>query len=209
MPFAALHLDDLDSVPLGEAGAWRPVRRALGVTAIGVNAFSADAPGDLLIEPHDEQSPGSGCHEELYVVLTGGAEFTIDGERVSAPAGTLLRIDVGTHRSAVATAPATTVLVAGGRPGAALPVSPFEHWYAAGPAYAAGDYERAYAIAAAGLADHPRHGGLNYQLACYSALGGEVERAARHLEIAFAADPRTRRWSRDDADLDGVPRPAG
>ena len=101
------------------------------------------------------------------------------------------------------------MLVAGARPGAALPVSPFEYWYAAEPAYAAGDYDRAYAIAAEGLADHPEHGALNYQLACYSALGGDKARAARHLEIAFAADPRTRDWARGDADLDGVARPAG
>ena len=49
----------------------------------------------------------------------------------------------------------TTVLVIGGPPGAAGPISPFEHWYAATPAYEAGDYARAYEIASQGLADHP------------------------------------------------------
>ena len=43
-------------------------------------------------------------------------------------------------------------------PGAALPRSPFEHYYAAQPAYDAGDYDRAVAIAGEGLADWPEHG---------------------------------------------------
>jgi hypothetical protein len=93
------------------------------------------------------------------VVLTGAAVFTIAGETIDAPAGTLLRVDVGVRRAAVASAPATTVLVVGGRPDAAMPPSPFEDWYAPKPAYDAGDYERAIVIASAGLAHHPQHGG--------------------------------------------------
>lgn len=206
MGYAIARLDELDRVPLEEAGFWRPVRRTLGVTAVGVNAYTADAPGDPLIEPHDERSPGSGRHEEVYVVLTGVAAFTVAGERIEAPAGTLLRIDVGEERAAVAAAPDTTVLVIGGRPGAALPASPFEFWYAADAPYRAGDYERAVAIASEGLADHPEHGGLNYQIACYQALAGNRDAAARHLRVAFASDPRTRAWADEDPDLDGVDR---
>jgi hypothetical protein len=208
MPHAAVHLDDLDRVPLEESGAWRPVRRALGLTALGAHTYTAERAGDPLIEPHDELSAGAGGHEEVYVVMTGEASFTIDGEPVAAPAGTLVRVDVGTPRSAVAARPATTVLVVGGRPGAAGPLSPFEHWYAAQPAYEAGDYRRAIAIASEGLRDWPRSGGLNYQLACYLALVGDHAAAAKRLGIAFEEEPRARDWAREDADLDGVPRPA-
>ncbi len=88
-----------------------------------------------------------------------------------------------------------------------MPPSPFEYWYAAQPAYDAGDYERAIAIASEGLAHYAAHGGLNYQLACVHALAGDTDEAARHLRIAFEADPRTRAWAEDDHDLDGVPRP--
>ncbi len=99
------------------------------------------------------------------------------------------------------------MLVVGGRPQSAMPPSPFEYWYAAQPAYDAGDYERAIAIASEGLAHYAEHGGLNYQLACFHALAGDTDEAARHLRIAFEADPRTRAWAEDDHDLDGVPRP--
>ena len=95
-------------------------------------------------------------------------------------------------------------MVVGGRPGDALPVSPFEHWYAAQPAYDAGDYAAATAIASGGLQDHPEHGALHYQLACYAALAGDRTAALDHLRAAFAADPRTREWARDDHDLDAV-----
>ena len=207
MSYAVAHIDALERARLAEAGWWRPVRRTLGLTAVGANAYTADVAGAPLIEPHDELSPGAGGHEELYVVLAGAATFTVADETIEAPAGTLLRVGVGVPRSAVASAAATTVLVVGGRPQAAMPPSPFEYWYAAQPAYDAGDYERAIAIASEGLAHYAEHGGLNYQLACFHALAGDTDEAARHLRIAFEANPRTRAWAEDDHDLDGVPRP--
>ncbi len=198
-PFAAVRLDELE-----RSGTWRPVRRRLDVTAVGINAYTADDPGDEVIEPHDETSAGAGRHEEVYVVLTGRADFTIAGERLDAPAGTLVRVDVGVPREAVAAEPRTTVLVVGGRPGSALPVSPFEHWYAAQPAYEAGDYRRAIEIASQGLADWPDHPTLRYQLACYEALAGEPDRALEHLRSAFGRDARLREWAEQDADLDSL-----
>ena len=207
MPYSVAQVDALERARLDEAGWWRPVRRTLGLTAVGANAYTADAAGQPLIEPHDELSLGAGGHEELYVVLAGAATFTVADETIDAPVGTLLRVDVGVRRMAVAAAPATTVLVVGAPPGAALPPSPFEYWYAAQPAYDAGEYERAIAIASEGLEHHPEHGGLNYQLACYHALAGDNQAAAQRLRIAFRADPRTRGWADDDHDLDGVPRP--
>src|SRR5919199_2012971 len=146
MSHTVIHLDDVDLVP-SEGADWRPLRRALGVTAFGINAYTARAAGEQLIESHDETSIGAGGHEEVYVVVAGEATFTVDGAEIRAPAGTLIRVDPGTRRGATAAAPDTTVLIVGGRPGAGLPVSAFEYWYAAQPAYEAGDYERAVAIA--------------------------------------------------------------
>jgi len=201
--FRVAELDGLERVPL-EGFAWRPVRRALGVTAFGINAYSAERAGDRVIEEHDETSPGAGRHEELYLVVRGSASFTIDGERVEAPAGTMLLIEPGAVRGALATAPDTTVFVIGGAPGAALPPSPFEYWYAAIPASEAGDHQRAYEIAAEGLEHYPDHGSLHYALACEQALLGDRERALGHLRVAFTNDPRTREWARDDSDLDSL-----
>lgn len=204
MAFSVVHLDDLERAKLDDSGAWRPVRRALELTGVAANAYTAERAGDPLIEPHDELSPGAGGHEELYVVLSGAAEFRVGDETIAAPAGTMLRIDVGDKRSATATEPETTVLVAGARPGAAFPPSPFEYWYAAQPAYDAGDYARAIEIASEGLEHYAEHGGINYQLACYHALAGDLAMAAQRLEIAFASDPRTRGWAATDPDLKGV-----
>jgi tetratricopeptide (TPR) repeat protein len=171
------------------------------VTGFGVAAWTAAAPGDALIEPHDETTSGAGAHEELYLVLAGRATFTVADKEVDAPAGTLLLIDVGTRRSAMAAEADTSVLVIGGRPGAVLPASPFEHYYAAQPAYDAGDYDRAIAIASEGLRDHPDNPLIHYQLACYNALAGRLDEAREHLDVAFAGDERTRKWAAEDEDL--------
>jgi quercetin dioxygenase-like cupin family protein len=196
MAFRSLRIDELD--PIAVTGLrWHPVRHALGVQAFGINAYSGDA-GDDVIEDHTEDGSD---HEELYVVLAGRATFTIAGEELDASSGTLVLIDVGTQRSAVAAEPETTVLVLGGRPGAVLPVSPFEHYYAAQPAYDAGDYDRAVAIASEGLRDHPDHPLIHYQLACYQALAGHLDEAREHLDVAFAGDERTRKWAAEDEDL--------
>jgi hypothetical protein len=107
-------------------------------------------------------------------------------------------------REAVAREAGTTVIVIGGVPGAAMPPSAFEHWYAAQPAYEAGDHARAYEIAAAGLADFPDNPVLNYQLACFATLMGDEEKGLQHLRIAFAGDERARRWAAEDDDVAAI-----
>lgn len=204
MTHTLLHLDDIDRIRAGGAGWWRPIRRSLGVTAFGVNAYTADEPGDPLIETHDEESPGSGRHEELYLVLSGRATFRVAGRELDAPTGSLLLVQAGTERGAVAADAATTVLVVGGKPGAALPVSPYEYWYAAEPAYQAGDYSQAVEIASGGLLDWPEHPHLHYQLGCFEALAGHRDRAIKHLRLAYAGNPETREWAADDPDLASV-----
>jgi tetratricopeptide (TPR) repeat protein len=202
--FRVAHLDDLDRI--GAAGGlYRPIRRRLGVRAFGVNAYTAANAGDQVIEHHNESGAGAGHHEELYLVLAGHAEFTVAGETIDAPAGTLVFVpDVAAERGAVARADETTVLVIGGPADAPIPTSPFEYWFAAEPAYKAGDYDRAVEIASEGLAEWPRQAQLHYQLACYHALAGRPQEALEHLAIAVENDPRTAGWAQDDADLDSI-----
>ena len=197
-----LHIDEAERIE-GHGFWWRPLRKALGTTAFGINGYTADA-GDEVIETHDETSAGSARHEELYVVVSGAAAFTVDGDEVAAPAGTLLVVPPGTGRGATATEAGTTVLVIGGPPGAAGPRTPFEYWYEAEPHYRSGDYARAVEIASEGLADWPEHPSLRYQLACYEALGGNREAAIEHLRIAFERNPDTREWAAGDEDLASV-----
>lgn len=202
--FRVVHLDEVERLEIGEPARWLALRRQLGVTAFGINAYTAPAIGDEVIEPHDETSPGSGRHEEVYLVASGHARFTLDGVEHDAPAGTLLRVSPGVHRAAVAGAPDTTVIVIGGTPGAALPPSPFEYWYAAQPAYREGDYPRAAAIASEGLGPYPDHPQLHYQLACFEALAGDREAALRHLRVAVAGRSEIAEWAAEDEDLDAV-----
>jgi mannose-6-phosphate isomerase-like protein (cupin superfamily) len=202
-PYKLLALDDLERVPL-DHGLWRPVRRAMGVTAFGINAYTADKAGDALIEPHDELSTGAGGHEELYLTAAGRATFTVDDQEIDVPRGSMLLVEPGTAREAAAAEDSTTVVVIGGRPGAAMPPSPFEYWYAAIPAEESGDFERAYAIVAEGLEHWPDHGSIHYALGCYAARLGRREQAFEHLQIAFREDPRTREWAAGDSDLDEI-----
>jgi hypothetical protein len=93
-----------------EAGA-----QDAGVTAFGINAYTAASAGDEVVEEHTEQQLG---HEEIYAVISGHATFTVDGEEVDAPAGTLVYLDdVAQKRHAIANEPGTTVLAIGGVPG--------------------------------------------------------------------------------------------
>ena len=97
------------------------------------------------------------------------------------------------------------MLVVGAKPGAALPASPFEYWYASEPEYLAGNYERGIEILSEGLEVHPTNGGINYQLACYHALAGHGDEAVKHLKVALESDdPRIGGWASDDEDLDSI-----
>jgi quercetin dioxygenase-like cupin family protein len=183
---------------------YRPIRKPLGVSAFGVNAWTGEKAGDLVIEPHDETNPGSGKHEELYVVLSGHAEFELAGETIDAPAGTIVLAQPDQHRGATAKADDTTILVIGGKPGAAGPPSPFEYYFLAAPAYDAGDYSRAYDVAAEGLQEHPDNPSLHFNLACFAAMAGAREDALRHARRAFELDPKTREWAAKDSDLESL-----
>ena len=121
----------IDDIPAGPAQTdgieWHPVRRHLGVTAFGTNAYVGRAPGDLVIEDHDEDE-----HEELYVVLSGAATFTVDGETFDAPQGTLVLVTPPSQRVAHAAEPDTTVLAVGA-PRQGFSVSDWEtRWMQAG-----------------------------------------------------------------------------
>jgi hypothetical protein len=197
-----MRLDVLDTIAVAGVN-WRPVRRALGITGFGVNAYTADR-DQRLIEEHDESGEGAGGHQELYLVLDGHARFVIDGEDIDAPRGTFVFVpDTTSRRAATALADGTTVLVVGGRSGTIKP-SPWEYYFAALPSARAGEHRRAYEIAAAGLADYPDNPSLHYNLACYASLAGDNERAVEHLARAFEGNSETREWAASDSDLDPI-----
>ena len=158
-----------------------------------------------MIEPHDELGDGSGKHEELYVVMTGRAEFELDGETHDAPAGTLVFARPEQHRGAKARRgrhddPRDRRQAGRRRPAVAVRV------LVPGRARLPGrDYDRAYAIASEGLEHHADNGPLHYQLGCYRALAGRREEALEHLRRALELSPeKVRRWAADDSDIDSV-----
>ncbi len=200
MPARVTTLTEIGSIDV--AGVhWRPLRRELEISAFGTNAYSADA-GELLIEPHDELPSDD---EEMYVLVTGRATFTVDGEEIDAGPGTVVFCpDAGSHRTAVATEDGTIALVVGNPAGAAGPIPAWQYRFEAQPLAAAGDYVAAYTAAAAALEDHPDDANVHYDLACWAAQGGQRERALDHWRRAVAANPRARAWAEGDGDLDPI-----
>jgi hypothetical protein len=197
-------IDDIPAVPAGGVG-YRLVRRALGIEAFGINGFTADE-GVQLIEEHDEMGVNGGRHEELYVVMTGRARFTVDGAEHDAPAGTLVFIpDPESRRSAVALEDGTSALAIGGRAGEPYEVSPWEPSFAAQGLAAAGDPGGAADLMAREAAARPDKAGLLYNAACFEALAGRREAALEHLRAALELEPETvRGWAGGDSDLDSL-----
>jgi tetratricopeptide (TPR) repeat protein len=192
-----LSLDEIEGIPVFGTLVWKPVRRPLGVTAFGINAYTAANAGDEVVEPHDETQLG---HEEIYAVVSGHATFTVDGEEVDAPAGTLVFLDdVTQQRSAVAKAPNTTVLAIGGLPGQ-HEASSWELFFPALPHMREGRYDEARRILEEGLAERDA-GVLHYQLACTEALAGNRDRALDELETAVRMEDRFRAQAAADEDF--------
>ena len=113
----------LSGIPGGNVSysdaTWQPIRNHFGITAFGVNAYTAARAGDNIIGEHDHADPGDEQHQELYFVHAGAARFVVDGLEVDAPAGTFVSAhDVTTRRSATALADGTVVLVIGAEAGA-------------------------------------------------------------------------------------------
>ena len=74
----------LESLPGPGSLRWTPVRKHFGITAFGINAYTATEVGQDVVEEHDEARLG---HEELYVVLAGRATYVLDGDEVEVRAG--------------------------------------------------------------------------------------------------------------------------
>ena len=101
----------LDEMALGpQTGAhWHPVRRTLGIQAFGINAWTATEDGQQVIGEHAEVDGGAE-HEEVYVVVSGHASFTLDGTTFDAPAGTVVHVPDPTVKRGAVGESGTTIL---------------------------------------------------------------------------------------------------
>jgi len=199
-----VHVDELDAIPVAGV-VWHPIRRRLGIGAFGINAYTAEAAGKHVVEEHDEASSGAGGHEEVYFVVRGHATFTLDGEKVEAPAGTFVFVrDPTVRRVAVAESEDTLVLAIGADPARAYEVSPWETTFAADPLLREGHYDEALTLLYEGLAEHPGNPSLLYNVACAEALSGRSADAIEHLSQAIAANEKYVEHARKDPDFDGI-----
>lgn len=197
-PYDVVSIDELDRIPVMHGLEWRPIRRRFDVRAHGVNAYTAENPGDWVVEEHTE---GNLRHQELYVVVRGHARFTLDDEDVDAPAGTFVFIeDPDVKRKAISEEPGTTVLALGASPDEPYKPSAWEWWF---EAYARSPEEGA-AILRDGLSEHPDHPALLYHLACMEGKLGNIGEARGHLDRAIELDPRWRERAESDEDLTAV-----
>jgi tetratricopeptide (TPR) repeat protein len=196
--YQVAHLSELDRVPVTEGLEWRPIRRRLGISAFGVNAYTAEKVGDWVVEEHTEEQLG---HEEAYLVVRGRATFMLDGETVEAPAGTIVFIsDPKVKRKAVADEEETTVLAVGAKPGEAFTPSAWE-WYF--QAYAE-PTEQGIETLRSGIEVDGERGPLYYHLACLEARAGRLDDARAHLARALELDPRLAELAKKDDDLKEV-----
>jgi hypothetical protein len=135
-PYGSVRLADVDTqaqvTPDGPDNTdcdFHLIRRHFDVEAFGVNAATGNAGDEMVVEHHeadDEENQTNG-HQELFAVMTGHAVFTVDGEEIDAPAGTIVFVrDPALLRAARATADGTAILMIGAPVGVPYTVSRWE-----------------------------------------------------------------------------------
>ena len=201
--WGSLRLDEIDPIPVVNGTLlWRPIRRTLDIGAFGINAYVAPEAGVDVVEEHTESALG---HEEVYIVLSGRATFTLGDDELDAPTGTVVFIrDPSVQRHARAEEPGTQVLAVGGRRGEGFEPSPWEDFFAAEPLRAAGDYDAYVAALASALVKRPDHPATLYNLACAEALAGRADDALAHLRRALELKPEWAEMAQKDDDFASV-----
>ena len=198
--YTVARLDEIDEITDGRC-PWRPIRHHFGITSFGINAWTAKAAGDRIINEHGESEGGD---EELYLVLQGRAAFELDGERLEAAAGTFVFVSPAVKRTAFAEEAETTILAVGGSPGTAYRPSGWEIWAPLRPLYEAGEYAEAADRGRELVEAHPEYPELLYNLACCESLAGRTADAVLHLRRAIDAADRCREYARGDSDFDPI-----
>ncbi len=203
--FRVERIVDVAGTELPGEPAWHMLRSQLGIEAFGVNAWTSTEPGQTLIGEHDEAGDGAGKHEELYVVLSGSAMFTVDGVATNVPAGSLVFVqDPTLKRSAVADSVGTTILVVGARAGEPFVVSQWERSAEALRYWPGEEWDEAIRLLTIRLGETPNHAGTVYNLACAEARAGRTDDAFAHLARALELRPEFIDSMQHDPDLESI-----
>jgi tetratricopeptide (TPR) repeat protein len=197
--YAVVPLDDLVGYEIPGQARWHMIRSTLDVRAFGINAWTATEDGQQLIGEHDEAS--GEAHEELYVVVAGNATFTVDGEEVAAPQGTVVHVsDPAVKRGAVGAA-GTTVLVVGAKRGEAFTPSQWERSSEALRYWSTEEWDEAIEVLERHLAETPDNAGTYYNLACANARAGRTDEALDRLTRAVELQATFAEYAQTDDDL--------
>jgi quercetin dioxygenase-like cupin family protein len=195
--YEVVHVDELEELPINNGEfVWRPVRRRLGITAFGTNAYTAKA-GQRIVEEHSERDN----HQEMYVVLRGRATFTLGDEEVDAPAGTIVFVRPNTKRGAVAAEDDTAVLAVGAKEGVVFEPSPWEDIFVANSYADQGKLDEARQLMAQALERNPDDWQGFFNAACIEARVGDDERAFEHLGRAVELSDDAREYAHKDPDF--------
>ena len=98
-------------------GVFRLIRRALGVTAFGINQI--DMPPDAQGFEHDEADSGQ---EEVYLALSGGGILRVDGKEIELRPGRYVLVSPESTRVVLAGPQGLSWICVGGVPGGAYAV---------------------------------------------------------------------------------------
>ena len=196
--YAISTLDDLRTAPIPGQAQWHTIRTKLGISSFGINAWTATEDGQRIIGEHDETSNG---HEELYVVLSGTATFTVDGDEVEAQQGTFVHVADPAVKRAASGARGTTILVVGAKPGEVFTPSGWERSAEALRFWPTEEWDRAIEVLDGHLAETPEHAGTHYNLACAHARAGRPEVAIDHLVRAVEVQASFAEYAATDDDL--------
>ena len=123
-------LPDVRVVPSGDVDYpdWQPLRRDLGVTAFGLQAWVARE-GQRAIEAHDEIGSD---HEEVYICVAGRAQFTVGDDTFEVGPGSVVFLpDPTARRAARALEDGTRFVTIGAKPGEAFTPSEWEERFLA------------------------------------------------------------------------------
>jgi mannose-6-phosphate isomerase-like protein (cupin superfamily) len=108
--YSSRSIDGLESI---HGGAVKLAGAELGVETFGLQVL--DFPAGFAHYPaHDHSEDGQ---EEVYVILRGSADFEIDGTRVPAGAGTMLRVGAQGRRTLTPGPEGVRILAIGCAPG--------------------------------------------------------------------------------------------
>jgi hypothetical protein len=108
--YSVRRIDEMEAVAFG---SFKRARAELGVSAFGMQVI--DMPPNATQHPqHDHVADGQ---EEVFVVLRGGGEIEIDGERSPVDPETIVRVGPAPKRKLWAGPDGMRVLALGGVPG--------------------------------------------------------------------------------------------